>query len=131
MIDDSIEPATVNKPDTKQVDGVIFSKPINGLHTDFFINSYTDRYFIIITQTGSIGTLLSVEKDTTQVEKEVAEVYTIKVLLGKDEEDVHIAARFLAGQLDLPKPILFAFCVKDLGINVLKSILQTLKEHLN
>ncbi|XP_059479390.1 proteasome assembly chaperone 3-like [Neocloeon triangulifer] len=130
MIDDSVSTAAANSLKKEDSSVKLFSAEINNTHTEFAINSYTDRFFIIITQTGNIGTLVSVEKDTAKVEKETAEVYSIRVLLGKDDEDVHIAARFLAGQLNLPKPILFSFCIKDLGLVALKNILQKLKEHL-
>jgi len=60
----------------------------------------------------------------------IISIFCFRVLLGKDEEDVHIAARFLAGQLDLDRPALFSFCVKDLGPSVLKTIVGILKEQI-
>jgi Proteasome assembly chaperone 3 len=53
-----------------------------------------------------------------------------RTLLGKDDEEVHIAARFLAEKLDLSKPALFSFCVKDLGPKVLKALVEVLKVNL-
>jgi hypothetical protein len=53
-----------------------------------------------------------------------------RVLLGSDDDTVHVAARFLVEQLGLDKPLLISLGLKDLSPSVVKDLCSLLKEHL-
>lgn len=116
--------------DNKVLNYKIFGAKINGIHTDIFINNYSNQYFIVLTQLQKLGTLVSVEKDTAHSEGETKAVYSTKVLLGREDDQVHAAGRFLVEQLGLSKPVIFSFGLQDLSVPVLRAICQLLKEKL-
>lgn len=59
-------------------------KTINGIPTQVVCTEFSNYIFIVLTQYGKIGTLLSITPDTRSGDISVP-MFTTRVLLGKDE----------------------------------------------
>eukprot|EP00518_Triparma_eleuthera_P014724 CAMPEP_0182479460 /NCGR_PEP_ID=MMETSP1319-20130603/34197_1 /TAXON_ID=172717 /ORGANISM="Bolidomonas pacifica, Strain RCC208" /LENGTH=92 /DNA_ID=CAMNT_0024680887 /DNA_START=57 /DNA_END=331 /DNA_ORIENTATION=+ len=54
------------------------AKLIDGIHTEVVVNIFSDRIFVIITQTGKMGTLLQASSDHGDVD--------VRVLMGRRDD---------------------------------------------
>lgn len=102
---------------------------LDGEVTDIVICNYSDRLFIVISQFQKIGTLISVTKGAPKNLNGSGEVYEVKTLSGLDSQEYHLAARFLAQQIDVNKPVLFGICMKDHRPKILKALVKVLLEN--
>lgn len=59
-------------------------KTINGIPTQVVCTEFSNYIFIVLTQYGKIGTLVSITPDTRSGEISLP-LFTTRVLLGKDE----------------------------------------------
>ncbi|XP_045031525.1 proteasome assembly chaperone 3-like [Daphnia magna] len=102
---------------------------INGKATEVVISKFSDKLFIILTQYGKVGNLVEVRRDVAQKEDPSSAVYGVRVLLGRDDEEIHVAARFLVNFISTPHSILFALSLKDYQPKTLRQIGEFLKLH--
>ena len=63
------------------------------------------------------------------VTKRVFIIFTYRVLLGRDDEEVHVAARFLMNFIPTEKPVILSLTLKDFQLQTLKQIADCLKTH--
>lgn len=97
---------------------------INEIHTDIVVKNYRNRIFLVITQFKKFGSIITV----TREEAAKTDVYTIKTILGKDDDETHVAARYIAEQTGIQKPLLVSICLKDYGVDTLKCIVAAIKK---
>ncbi|XP_028403602.1 proteasome assembly chaperone 3-like isoform X2 [Dendronephthya gigantea] len=69
---------------TKQV-----SCKINDISTEIVCSDFGDKYLVLITQYGKMGTLVQIGKESHMINNGDTENIDIKVLLGKDELKRH------------------------------------------
>ncbi|KAL6068589.1 Proteasome assembly chaperone 3 [Balamuthia mandrillaris] len=120
--------ASRSVPSTKQ-----FAAVINGVHTEFILTPFADRIFIVITQLGKLGTLITASKETNDVmsgEPQEAN-YAIDVLLGKrDEPLLALYARRIVELIcakHARRSLLLSLCLKDHSLASLPIILDLLE----
>jgi proteasome assembly chaperone 3 len=103
-----------------QATAVIGDKP-----TDFIINVYADRVFIIITQTGKPGTLVHVSRDQG-AGGAGGKTMTTRVLIGKRDDYVLVYAKKIGEMVAsrTSKPLLLALCVLSDSPDVFRAVLQ-------
>lgn len=68
-----------------------FSALVDGVPTEFVLTTFVDRIFILVTQSGKMGTLISASRDAP-----ASSSYTIATLLGRRDDPV---STLLARQL--------------------------------
>ncbi|KAG9279968.1 proteasome assembly chaperone 3 [Astyanax mexicanus] len=104
-------------------------KIINGISTQVVCTEFSNYIFIVLTQYGKIGTLVSVTPDT-RCSDASAPVITTKVLLGKDEALTHVYAKNVATfvcQEAGNRPVLLGLSLKDCTAENLKTLKEMIK----
>jgi len=89
----------------------VFAATIDGHHTDFAVHCYSDRVFVSISQRGRVGNLYLVTSDVAATPFPTTApttVYTVRSVLGHDAPPLTVAARALAAQLCLRRPLLLS-----------------------
>lgn len=76
-----------------------------------------------------MGTLILVTKGNVKALNEADDVYDIKTISGLDNQEYHLAARYLAQQLNIFKPVMFSICLKNHSVKTLKGIAKFLKDN--
>lgn len=102
---------------------------INDLPTDFVVSKFSDKLLVIITQFGRVGNLIEIRRDVAQKDDPSTSVYNIKVVLGRDDEEVHVAARFLMNVIPTEKPVTLSLSLKDFQLQTLRQVADRLKTH--
>ena len=104
---------------------------INGVSTDFVCSDFGDKYFILITQYGKMGTLVQIGKEFHLNNGDIENV-DIKVLLGKDEPLTYVYAKQIGSSLygrGILRPILLGIALKDPTPETLKQVVQFTREN--
>ncbi|XP_072531029.1 proteasome assembly chaperone 3 [Salminus brasiliensis] len=104
-------------------------KIINGISTQAVCTEFSNYIFIVLTQYGKIGTLVSVTPDTKCSDVSTT-VFTTKVLLGKDEALTHVYAKNIAtfvSQEAGNRPVLLGLALKDCSAENLKTLKDMIK----
>lgn len=83
-------------------------KTINGIPTQVVCTEFSNYIFIVLTQYGKIGTLLSVTPDTRSGDISVP-MFTTRVLLGKDEVCSEVLFFFFFWIVSMADKIMFVF----------------------
>uniref|UniRef100_A0A131YA39 Putative proteasome assembly chaperone n=1 Tax=Ixodes ricinus TaxID=34613 RepID=A0A131YA39_IXORI len=94
--------------------------------TDIAVMDFADKLFLVVSQYEKMGTLVLITKDSAPNTEPQEPVYTTKVLFGKDEAEVHAAARHLATIVDSPKSILLGLALKDFSPNTVRLLAKAL-----
>lgn len=105
------------------------TKEINGIPTQVVCSAFADHIFVVVTQYGKMGTLISLKPDTISGEITHPTV-TTKVLLGKDEPLIHVYAKNMVtfiSQESGNKPILLALALKDMNVEGLQAAKEVLR----
>eukprot|EP00591_Stephanopyxis_turris_P005080 CAMPEP_0195516362 /NCGR_PEP_ID=MMETSP0794_2-20130614/7112_1 /TAXON_ID=515487 /ORGANISM="Stephanopyxis turris, Strain CCMP 815" /LENGTH=156 /DNA_ID=CAMNT_0040644939 /DNA_START=55 /DNA_END=525 /DNA_ORIENTATION=+ len=105
------------------------SQNINGIHTDILLQCFSDRTFVVITQVGKVGNLLSCSIEESEIDG--SKTYNVSTLLGKrDDALLELCARKVAeniyahemgqsvggiGALSLVPPLLLGITLKEGG----------------
>ncbi|XP_069838144.1 proteasome assembly chaperone 3 [Dendropsophus ebraccatus] len=112
---------------------VIISKQaeevINGVVTQVVCTAFTDHIFVVVTQYGKMGTLVSVTPNMVSGDL-VKPTLTTKVLLGCDEPFIHICAKNMVSfvsQESKNKPVLLALALKDRSMDSIKTVKDVIK----
>ncbi|XP_055008747.1 proteasome assembly chaperone 3 [Boleophthalmus pectinirostris] len=90
-------------------------KEINGISTQVVCTEFSNYIFVVVTQYGKIGTLVSVTPDSRCNDISTSS-FSTKVLLGKDEPMTHVCAKNLStfvSQEAANRPILLGLALKD------------------
>ncbi|XP_066531561.1 proteasome assembly chaperone 3 [Hoplias malabaricus] len=109
---------------TKQTEGII-----NGISTQVVCTEFSNYIFIVLTQYGKIGTLVSVTPDTRCSDISTP-LYTTKVLLGKDEAMTHVYAKNIAAFVSQEagnRPVLLGLALKDCKAENIKTVKDMIK----
>ncbi|CAL9693060.1 unnamed protein product [Knipowitschia caucasica] len=90
-------------------------KEVNGICTQVVCSEFSDYIFVVVTQYGKIGTLVSVSPDSKCNDINTP-TFSTKVLLGKDEPMTHVCAKNLStfvSQGAANRPVLLGLALKD------------------
>ncbi|XP_026181095.1 proteasome assembly chaperone 3 [Mastacembelus armatus] len=104
-------------------------KEVNGISTQVACTEFSNYIFIVLTQYGKIGTLISVTPDSRSNDISTSTLST-KVLLGKDEPLTHVCARNLVtfvSQEAGNRPVLLGLALKDSSIDSIKQMKDIIK----
>ncbi|GBM35671.1 hypothetical protein AVEN_97873-1 [Araneus ventricosus] len=95
-----------------------------GLPTEIVITEFENKFFILITDSGKIGSLVQVLQKTSESEN----ICSSRVLFGKDTPEIQAVACALAETCKFPKPVVFGLSLKDYSassVKDLKTLLST------
>ncbi|XP_077590627.1 proteasome assembly chaperone 3 [Stigmatopora nigra] len=104
-------------------------KEINGVPTQVVCTGFSNYIFIVITQYGKIGTLVSVTPES-RCEEFSTSMYSTKVLLGKDEPLTHVCGKNLGSFVSQEagnKPVLMGLALKDSSLDAIRQIKELIK----
>ncbi|CAL8265270.1 unnamed protein product [Boreogadus saida] len=104
-------------------------KEINGVRTQVICTEFSNYIFIVLTQYGKIGTLVSVTPESKSSDVSMP-MFTTKVLMGKDEPLTHVCAKNLAtcvSQEAGNRPVLLGLALKDSSIEAVKLMRDLIK----
>ncbi|XP_021413459.2 proteasome assembly chaperone 3 [Oncorhynchus mykiss] len=104
-------------------------KSINGISTQVVCTEFSNYIFIVLTQYGKIGTLVSVTPASRSGDISTS-MFTTKVLLGKEEALTHVCAKHLAtfvSQEAGNRPVLLGLALKDSSIEAIKAMKDVIK----
>ncbi|XP_036409293.1 proteasome assembly chaperone 3 [Megalops cyprinoides] len=102
---------------------------INGISTQVVCTEFSNYIFVVLTQYGKIGTLISVTPDSRATDISTP-MFTTKVLLGKDEAMTHVCAKHLVtfvSQEAGNRPVLLGLALKDSSIDGIKAMKDMIK----
>ncbi|XP_028771201.1 uncharacterized protein LOC114728457 [Neltuma alba] len=102
-----------------------FSLPIKGNKTEILISSYEDRFLVIATQIGTMGTILHARLGTRM---SINPTFNVSVIFGKrDEQMLEACARQLIEHMSSSgssKPLVLSLGLKDHSTETLKAIVS-------
>ncbi|XP_069570820.1 proteasome assembly chaperone 3 [Brachyistius frenatus] len=104
-------------------------KEVNGISTEVVCTEFSNYIFIVLSQYGKIGTLVSVSPDSRSNDISTP-AFSTKVLLGKDEPLTHVCAKNLAmfvSQEAGNRPVLLGLALKDSSIDAIKKFKEIIK----
>lgn len=104
-------------------------KDVNGVSTEVICTEFSNYIFIVLTQYGKIGSLISVTADSRSNDISTP-TFSTKVLLGKDEPLTHVCAKNLVtfvSQEAGNRPVLLGLALKDLSIDSIKEMKEIIK----
>ncbi|KAM4534757.1 proteasome assembly chaperone 3 [Fundulus diaphanus] len=104
-------------------------KEVNGNPTEVVCTEFSNYIFVVLTQYGKIGTLISVTPDSRSNDISTS-TFSTKVLLGKDEPLTHVCAKNLATFISQEagnRPILLGLSLMDSSIDTIKEIKELIK----
>ncbi|KAK4261133.1 hypothetical protein QN277_004176 [Acacia crassicarpa] len=102
------------------------SLPIKGNKTEILISSYEDRFLVIATQIGTMGTILHARKEEGMP---INPTFNVSVIFGKrDEQMLEACARQLIEHMSSSsgssKPLVLSLGLKDHSTETLKAIVS-------
>uniref|UniRef100_A0A1A8HZ65 Proteasome (Prosome, macropain) assembly chaperone 3 n=1 Tax=Nothobranchius kuhntae TaxID=321403 RepID=A0A1A8HZ65_NOTKU len=104
-------------------------KDVNGISTEVICTEFSNYIFIVLTQYGKIGTLISVTPDSRSNDISTL-TFSTRVLLGKDEPMTHVCARNLAlfvSQEAGNRPVLLGLALKDSSLDAVKQMKEMIR----
>ncbi|XP_061556928.1 proteasome assembly chaperone 3 [Phycodurus eques] len=104
-------------------------KEINGIATQVVCTKFSNYIFIVITQYGKIGTLVSVTPES-RCDDFSAPIFATKVLLGRDEPLTHVCGKNLGTFVSLEagnRPVLLGLALKDSSVDAIKQMKELIK----
>ncbi|XP_047427922.1 proteasome assembly chaperone 3 [Mugil cephalus] len=104
-------------------------KEVNGISTEVVCTEFSNYIFIVLTQYGKVGTLISVTPDSRSNDISTP-TFSTKVLLGKDEPLTHVCAKNLAmfvSQEAGNRPVLLGLALKDSSLDSIKQIKEIVR----
>ncbi|XP_062846453.1 proteasome assembly chaperone 3 [Trichomycterus rosablanca] len=104
-------------------------KIIDGILTQVVCTEFSNYIFIVLTQYGKIGTLVSITPDLKSSDISTS-MFTTKVLLGKDEALIHVYAKNVATfvcQEAGNRPVLLGLALKDCKAENMKTFKDMIK----
>ncbi|KAM4530093.1 proteasome assembly chaperone 3 [Odontesthes bonariensis] len=103
-------------------------KEVNGISTEVVCTEFSNYIFVVLTQYGKVGTLISVTSDSRSNDISTP-TFSTKVLLGKDEPLTHVCAKNLASTIaqQAGRPILLGLALKDTSMDSIKQIKEIIE----
>nr|XP_046272193.1 proteasome assembly chaperone 3 [Scatophagus argus]XP_046272195.1 proteasome assembly chaperone 3 [Scatophagus argus] len=104
-------------------------KEVNGIPTQVVCTEFSNYIFIVVTQYGKMGTLITVTPESRSDDISTP-TFSTKVLLGKDEPFTHVCAKNLAtfvSQEASSRPVLLGLALKDSSIEAVKQMKEIIK----
>ncbi|KAJ3435641.1 proteasome assembly chaperone 3 [Anaeramoeba flamelloides] len=105
-----------------------FETKIDNLKTDIIYSVFENRIFIWVSQTKSMGSIISAEKDKLAEENLNVPTYSLTTLLGDRKRDqmYQIMARQIIEQISKTsnKTLLLAIATKNMEMDHLRKVLQ-------
>ncbi|XP_038619794.1 proteasome assembly chaperone 3 isoform X2 [Tachyglossus aculeatus] len=102
---------------------------VRGVPTQVVCTAFSDHIFVVVTQYGKMGTLVSLEPSA--IANDIGRpALTTKVLLGQDEPLIHVFAKNLVtfvSQEGGNKPVLLAVALKDRSVEVVKALKELIR----
>lgn len=120
---DELESTSVSSVKSKMGSGLVCGK----LH-EVIITEFIDKYFIIVSDNGKIGTLVHISFETNAINN--ATSIKSKVLFGKDEPEIHGVAQSIVDVLNIKKPVIFGFSAKEYNSSTAMNIRELIAEIL-
>ncbi|KAI4484513.1 hypothetical protein M0804_007079 [Polistes exclamans] len=105
----------------------VYAINTGGYHTDIAVTVYSNRIFLIVSHFKKLGSLITVNRESA-LNQFSNNIFSTKVIFGKDEVDVHAAARYMAEQINIDRPMLLSMCLKDYNTEILKTIINSINE---
>ncbi|KAM3863540.1 proteasome assembly chaperone 3 [Diretmus argenteus] len=102
---------------------------VNGIATQVVCTEFSNYIFVVLTQYGKIGTLISVTPDSKSNDISTP-MFSTKVLLGKEEPLTHVCAKNLATFVSREagnRPVLLGLSLKDSSIEAIKHMKDIIK----
>ncbi|KAJ8959330.1 hypothetical protein NQ318_022016 [Aromia moschata] len=110
-----------------------FAVSIRGNHTEIVLSRFTNYINLIITQFEKIGNLYQIKVDQPDNGFVISDpIYTITTVLGRDNLEAEVAARYLTEKLKIRKPLLLSLSLKDFSKSTLNCVIElykTIKTH--
>lgn len=94
---------------------------IDDVPTEIVLAEYTDKIFLIISQYHKIGSMLIIQKDQVHSHLGTDDIYTTKVIFGATGEEQQVAARYLAEELKITRPLYIFINLKSYDIETIKA----------
>ncbi|XP_077499432.1 proteasome assembly chaperone 3-like [Amblyomma americanum] len=104
------------------IPNAVVSVLIEGRDTDICFMDFADKLFVVISQYKKLGNLILVTKDTAACTELQEPVYSTKVLFGKDEAEVHAAARHIVNAMQCPKAVLLSLALREISPAIVRSV---------
>ncbi|GCB67453.1 proteasome assembly chaperone 3 [Scyliorhinus torazame] len=105
------------------------AEAVDGTLTEVVCTVFNDYIFVVVTQYGKMGTLISVTPHS--VGNEISKpTFSTKILMGKDEPLIHVYAKHLVtfvSEESGNKPVLLALALKEANVDSIKSIKQLIQ----
>ncbi|XP_054799294.1 uncharacterized protein LOC129303795 [Prosopis cineraria] len=102
-----------------------FSLPIKGNKTEIIISSHEDRFLVVATQIGTMGTILHARKEEGM---SINPTFNVSVIFGKrDEPMLEACARQLIEHMSSSgsaKPLVLSLGLRDHSTETLKAIVS-------
>eukprot|EP00262_Sarcandra_glabra_P022343 TRINITY_DN9877_c0_g1_i1.p1 TRINITY_DN9877_c0_g1~~TRINITY_DN9877_c0_g1_i1.p1 ORF type:complete len:125 (-),score=15.86 TRINITY_DN9877_c0_g1_i1:252-626(-) len=106
------------------------SSDIKGNKTDVVICHYEDHFLVLVTQIGTMGTILHARKEEGV---SINPTFSVSVIFGKRDEPMLVAcARQLIEHISScgsSKPLVLSLGLKDHSLETLKSVVSTVIEN--
>ncbi|XP_012170793.1 proteasome assembly chaperone 3 [Bombus terrestris] len=99
----------------------------HGHHTDIALKIYSNRILLIITHFKKFGSLIAISRGSSFNQYNNS-IYSTKVLFGKDDVELVAAARYIAEQINVDKPLLISISLKDYEPDTLKPIVAAIND---
>ncbi|GAB4835360.1 hypothetical protein Ancab_000270 [Ancistrocladus abbreviatus] len=107
----------------------LLSVDVKGHKTDVIICRYDDHFLVIVTQIGSMGTMLRARKDGVMIHP----TFNVDVLLGKNDQPMLVAcARHLIEHISnsgSSKSLVLSLGLKDHSWETMKAIISVVTEN--
>ncbi|CAL8138304.1 unnamed protein product [Orchesella dallaii] len=99
------------------------------------LQSYSNRYFLIISEAGSqgLGTVIQVVKHQQTNGFEVgpnSTIYDVLIRFGNETPELLLAARMIASKVDFDKPVLFGLALRRFDKELCEEICEEVKNIL-
>ncbi|XP_049601612.1 proteasome assembly chaperone 3 [Syngnathus scovelli] len=103
-------------------------KEINGIDTEVVCTQFSNYIFVVITQYGKIGTLVSITPES-KCDDFNTPIFSTKVLLGKDEPLTHVCGKNLGTFVsqEAGRPVLLGLALKDPSVDAITQIKELIK----
>lgn len=118
-----LQSMTLDETPCDQSNFRIFAANVVETPTDYVFGEFADKYMLIITQFGKVGSLLKVVVDTVN---EDTPVYSVNVIFGAVGEEQEAAARLIAEKINIQKPLMLFLSLKDYSRESVKAVTETL-----
>jgi hypothetical protein len=94
---------------------------IDDTATEIVFAEYSNKILLIISQYQKIGSMLLVQKDQINSSIGINDIYTTKVIFGATGEEQQVAARYLAEEINITKPLCIFINLKSYDIETVKA----------